>query len=58
MVLANTANTVTLTNVEGITGGTSTDIVTLGTAYTSGSIDLGSGADTLTSATSPTALRC
>ena len=42
------ANTVTLANVETLSGGTGSDVVTLGAAVTAATIDLGSGADSLT----------
>ncbi len=44
MILANTAtNTITLVNVETLTGGTGSDQVTLSAAITGGSFDLGFG---------------
>ena len=42
------ANTVTVSNVESITGGTNDDAVTLATAVTSAAINLGGGTDSLT----------
>ncbi len=42
--LADVRNTVTIANVETIVGGASIDLVTLGSAITSGTIDLGDGA--------------
>ena len=42
------ANTLTVSNVETLTGGTQIDKITLGAAQAGGTIDLGAGADTLT----------
>ena len=42
------ANTLTVSNVETLTGGTQVDKITLGAAQAGGTIDLGAGADTLT----------
>src|SRR6202008_2200077 len=47
LTLANVANTGTVSNVETIVGGTGADTITLATAITNGSIDLGTGNDSL-----------
>ncbi len=48
LALANVAtNTLTLTNIETLVGGTGDDVATLGSAVTGGVFDLGSGADSL-----------
>ena len=46
--LANGANTVTVSNAETINGNAGADTVTLGTAQASGTINLATGADSLT----------
>ena len=46
LILGDFANTLTVDNVETMTGNGSADTVTLGTAVT-GSVDLGAGSDTL-----------
>ena len=49
LTLFNGTNSVTVTNVEAIAGGTGNDTVTLGNAWTAGAINLGGGtADKLT----------
>ncbi len=55
LILANVAaNTLTVSNIETLTGGTGNDLVTLGGAFTGAVIDLGSGADSLTLANTGT----
>ncbi len=49
LVISNsTSNTLTVSNLESISGGTGNDTITLGAAQTSGSINLGAGTDSLT----------
>src|SRR6202007_2492571 len=45
--LANVANTGTVSNINTLIGGTGADAITLGTAVTNASVDLGTGNDTL-----------
>jgi Ca2+-binding RTX toxin-like protein len=48
LTLANGTNSAAVSNTETITGGTGADVITLGAAQASGTIDLGAGTDTLT----------
>ncbi|MDN3564759.1 M10 family metallopeptidase C-terminal domain-containing protein, partial [Paeniroseomonas aquatica] len=47
LVLANGANTLTVSGAETITGGTGADIITLGAVLSGGTINLGAGTDRL-----------
>jgi Ca2+-binding RTX toxin-like protein len=47
LTLADGGNTLTVSNTETITGGTGADLITLGAAQASGTIDLGAGNDSL-----------
>jgi Ca2+-binding RTX toxin-like protein len=47
LTLSDSANTITIVNIETLVGGSADDTVTLGTALTSGAVDLGDGNDRL-----------
>jgi len=48
LTLGNTANVISVSNTETITGGTQSDDVTLATIITAGTVDLAGGSDSLT----------